>query len=267
VAQQFYDIEVLDDHPEIPRSDVDKRIRLYALDPNGDGSYYSIWIQDGSNKYPLLLSTPATGGGSAKPTSPASGSPAVGYIPVVGPDGYGASGVDETPTKLYELGSVPSALTMPQGQDPLSGDVMYVASTTSTVDEDGDPVERANLALGTPPGFTRRVATSTVGISANATTQIYAVPLGSTFIPTMFVLRAASGAFTTQRISFGFDAGATDVVGADAYEELTGNDKFTIATPMTGAEIGAAGAQLSVTVSGAAGSSLTVEVDVFGYTI
>jgi hypothetical protein len=154
MAQEFYDIEVLTAHPEAPRSDVAKRVRLYALDENEDGSYYSYWIQDGVNKYPILLSGPASASNN-KSTAPISGAPDGEYIPLVDADGYGAASLPGTPAPTIQTGPAPTALLLPQGVTDASfnvGDTVVIDSISAELDELGNTVHRANLIWGAATG-------------------------------------------------------------------------------------------------------------------
>lgn len=265
MAQQFYDIEVLADHPEAPRDDVAKRLRLYALDPNEDGSYYSFWIQDGDNNYPLLLSGPAEPSNS-KSTAPFSGGTPEGeYVPMVNADGYGASSLPSNPPRTIRTGTNPAAIILPQGDTIEEQLLVYVSAVTTETDETSASVSRAALEFGYPNGLEHLVSTATIDLDTNGSTQIFSVGPGLTFIPTKFIIRAASATPTTSTMSFGFNIGVDDVVGADTYEELTSNAVFTPVYPMTGAAIGSGGSQLSVKVANQEASTTNVTIDVFGY--
>lgn len=119
--------------------------------------------------------------------------------------------------------------------------------------------------------------TASVNLAAAATTEavLYTVPTGSTFVPTMVVLRAFSAEdhATPAIVTLGIGGGACDEFLPDqTLSGLTANfaNEYLIlrpiqaATPVTG-DIIPAGSTFSIEITQANGAAQTCTADVFGY--
>lgn len=113
-----------------------------------------------------------------------------------------------------------------------------------------------------------RLATAT-GIDLSSTNKqtLYTVPTGKTCYPTRFVVRDASAAITLATVTIGFDAGATDVVGATALTGLSDGTKYQILSPVTNPVEGAAAAVLGLDTTVQEGAADTVTIDVYGFLV
>ena len=113
-----------------------------------------------------------------------------------------------------------------------------------------------------------RLSTTTgIDLSSTLKQTLYTVPAGKVCYPTRFVFRDASAAITLATITIGFDAGATDVVGATALTGLSSATKYQVVSPMTNPEEGAAAAVLGLDTTVQEGAADTVTVDVYGFLV
>ena len=110
---------------------------------------------------------------------------------------------------------------------------------------------------------------SATGIDLSLTTKqtLYTVPAGKVCYPTRFVVRDASAAITLATVTIGFDAGATDVVGATALTGLSDGTKYQILSPVTNPVEGAAAAVLGLDTTVQEGAADTVTIDVYGFLV
>jgi len=95
---------------------------------------------------------------------------------------------------------------------------------------------------------------------------LYTVPAGYQCNITKVVFRNCSGSLTTASVSFGFDAGGTNVVATALHTGLTDSTHQDIALPKAGAVVGVAGTNgtLSCIDSILQGGAMTVTLDIFG---
>lgn len=136
--------------------------------------------------------------------------------------------------------------------------------------------------LGEVAGITARTSTSAtidwitadaclakgVSVDLNSTTKqtLFTVPTGKDCIITKVVERNASAAVTTAVGSFGFNAGASDVIASfNVYDDLTGTGVYTIKEPGRASTKGASTNTFGYKGSVAEGAARTMVVDVFGY--
>ena len=118
--------------------------------------------------------------------------------------------------------------------------------------------------------FMQKVSTTTVAFNAVAATDLYTVPTGQIFIPTMAVIRAGADAAATD-VTFGRVGALTDWLGTIQLDNLDADGdqvkiEQTNANPPTKAKTYAAGVVFQIDVTVAAGGA-TNYVDLFGYLI
>lgn len=116
-------------------------------------------------------------------------------------------------------------------------------------------------------GVERKLATvKAVDMNTAPAQALYAVPPGYQCNLTKVVFRSCSGSLTTASVSFGFNAGATDVVTSATHTALTDSTHQDIALPKAGAVVGVAGTNgtLSCIDSVLQGAPMTATLDIFG---
>jgi parallel beta-helix repeat protein len=111
------------------------------------------------------------------------------------------------------------------------------------------------------------LVSSTAGVDMNVGTKttLYTVPTNYSFIVTKIVVRNASASLTTASYSFGYDAGATNVIANATHTELTGNTLSTTLLPAVGQLVGSSTAVLGVLMNTLQGGAATTTMDVYGY--
>jgi hypothetical protein len=78
-------------------------------------------------------------------------------------------------------------------------------------------------------------------------------------------VRNASTSLTTASYSFGYDAGATDVIANATHTELTGSTLSTTLLPKIGQLVGSSTAVFGVLMNTLQGGAATTSMDVYGY--
>lgn len=106
-----------------------------------------------------------------------------------------------------------------------------------------------------------------LNLDSVAENTLFTVPAGKTCIITKVVMRLATGAGLPvgASISFGFNAGTSDDVIANAVRVLTAATKYIIISAKNDAAIGVAAGLFALSVNIAEGAAMTVTIDVFGY--
>ena len=107
-----------------------------------------------------------------------------------------------------------------------------------------------------------------VSVDLNITTKqtLYTVPTGRSCIITKVVQRDASAAVTTATGSYGFNAGASDVIALfNVFTNMTATTVYDPKTVVGPATKGASANTFGFKATTAEGAARTMVVDVFGY--
>lgn len=127
-------------------------------------------------------------------------------------------------------------------------------------------ITRGSIIQPDPRGAPVHLAKSFVMDGASAVKQpIFTVPTGFSCIPTLIVLRGATVSLATLSISFGFNAGANNIVANATHTGLTGPTLAKNLSPITAAyTIGTTGQAFGV-IANTPQDPSNVTIDVVGY--
>lgn len=106
-----------------------------------------------------------------------------------------------------------------------------------------------------------------INLNAEAENTLFTVPIGKSCIITKVVMRLATGAGLPvgASISFGFNAGTSNDVIANAVFVLDAATEYIIIPAEAKAKRGVAEELFAINVNTAEGAAMTVTLDVFGY--
>lgn len=108
--------------------------------------------------------------------------------------------------------------------------------------------------------------TSTASVDINNGTKqtILICPTGKSCVITAIVVRNLSGACASNSISFGWDAGAADVIANATYASFTGSTVYTRIASKAGSALGTSTGIFGVKAN-TPNTAATATIDVFGY--
>jgi phosphoribosylpyrophosphate synthetase len=108
------------------------------------------------------------------------------------------------------------------------------------------------------------ISAAAIDINNGTKQSIYVVPTGKSCVITDIVVRNLSGAAASNAISFGFNAGASDVIANATYASFTGSTVYTKINSMAGATTGTS-SQIFGVIANTPDTAATATIDVFGY--